>query len=228
MYLWCISLQGQPTIVLAHDSIITPIQRTISSQKLEDYKSQSEYNFDDNPEYESNLLSRLWMAFKNWLKSILGEDNYNKAGNSIYYILMAIAAAALLYYLFRVHGYNRGFSREERSQTITTELVDETSSLQTIDDLILQAETNQEYRVAIRLLYLKTLKLLDNATKIKWRQGKTNHDYLVELKDITDKEIFDDLIYIYEYSWYGQFDIESLDQYQQLRSPFHNYHKIMK
>ena len=95
--------------------------------------------------------------------------------------------------------------------------------------LIIKAEEANDYRLAIRLHYLKSLRLLDTLGKIIWRSGKTNHDYLLEIKDTELKEEFDNLSYIYEYSWYGQFEIESAIQYQQLRDPFQTlYKKIIK
>ena len=54
-----------------------------------------------------------------------------------------------------------------------------------LDDFILEALNTQDYRLAVRLYYLKILQSLKRKEIIEWKKDKTNKDYLKELKNTT-------------------------------------------
>lgn len=225
-----IQIYGQVSYVTTSDTIILTTERSISQEKIDNYRSQPAYNYDENPDYSESMLDRLWLRFKRWLQGVLGGDGYNILGNLIYYGLLLIALIAIIVLILRAQGHNPFARSERKSKTaIAVDLIDENSSVQSIDSLIAKAEIDRDYRLAIRLHYLKLLRLLDTAGTIQWRAGKTNHDYLLEIKNVNLKDKVDNLNYIYEYSWYGQFEIEDASQYQQLKDPFHHvYNEIRK
>ena len=64
------------------------------------------------------------------------------------------------------------------------------------------------YRLATRYLYLKSLKSLANKKAIEWHFDKTNSDYINEIKDVKVKVLFKRVSYIYDYVWYGEFQID--------------------
>ncbi len=223
-------IKGQEGYVVASDTSVSTVEREISQKKIDNYRSQPAYNYEDNPEYSDNFLSRLWMRFIEWLGSILGGGGVGILGKTIYYGLILLAIISVVVFITRAQGHNPFGRTDRKSRTaLAAELVDENTSIESIEDLINKAERSDEYRLAIRLHYLKSLRMLDTAKAINWRSGKTNHDYLLEIKDNNLKEKFDDLSYIYEYSWYGQFEINSLEQYHKLRDPFHSlFHTLNK
>jgi len=68
-------------------------------------------------------------------------------------------------------------------------------------------DESANYRNAIRYLYLDSLKNLSASNKIDWDFQKTNSDYYRELKDPTLKNLFKKVSYLYDYVWYGEFDL---------------------
>jgi len=72
----------------------------------------------------------------------------------------------------------------------------------------------------IMIILRAQLRLLDDAKHIIWRSGKTNHDYHQEIQNGEIKEQYDNLSYIYEYIWYGQFDVENQSEYDQHKNSF--------
>ncbi|WP_340154808.1 hypothetical protein [uncultured Winogradskyella sp.] len=76
------------------------------------------------------------------------------------------------------------------------------------ENLISKALKEQNYRLATRYLYLKSLKSLANKQVIEWHYEKTNSDYLNEIKDCQLKTLFKRVSYIYDYVWYGEFPID--------------------
>ena len=102
------------------------------------------------------------------------------------------------------------FSKNKK-KIMVSEMVEE--NIHTIDfkEIIHQAKANKEYRLTIRYYYLWLLKSLSDKEIIEWDIEKTNSDYLYEIQSPTLKENFKYLSYIYDYSWYGEFEINETD-----------------
>lgn len=72
-----------------------------------------------------------------------------------------------------------------------------------------KAIANSDYRLAVRLQYLRILKQLTNRNLIRYEQDKTNMDYLMQLHNTAYYQDFFRVTLHYEYSWYGQFAVSS-------------------
>ncbi|UZO80342.1 hypothetical protein NBT05_15470 [Aquimarina sp. ERC-38] len=77
-----------------------------------------------------------------------------------------------------------------------------------LDNLLNEALSDKNYRLAIRFLYLKTLQQLSLKNRIQFHAEKTNKDYVSEIENIQVKNIFKKISYAYEYIWYGEFEID--------------------
>lgn len=80
-----------------------------------------------------------------------------------------------------------------------------------LESLIKQAIADTNYRLAIRYYYLATLKVLSNNKLIEYHKEKTNSDYKFELEDLSIREEFSYLSYVFTYVWYGEFPIDVLN-----------------
>jgi hypothetical protein len=111
----------------------------------------------------------------------------------------------------------------KKPKTIFTEEAEEinTDDIYSIryDPEIAKAESAGNYRFAIRLWYLYQLKELSEMGLIDYRQGRTNHDYVMQLQKSTYGKDFSRLTRNFEYTWYGQFDLSS-EAYKMLRNDF--------
>ena len=76
------------------------------------------------------------------------------------------------------------------------------------DEAIEKAIASHNYRLAVRLLYLKCLKQLSDASLIAWTPEKTNNAYINELSDAGQRLSFKVLTRQFEYVWYGEFYID--------------------
>ncbi len=72
-----------------------------------------------------------------------------------------------------------------------------------------KAVTMGDYRLAVRLQYLRLLKKLTNMNLIRYEQDKTNMDYLMQLHNSAYYHDFFRVTLHYEYSWYGQFAVSA-------------------
>ena len=62
-------------------------------------------------------------------------------------------------------------------------------------------------RLSIRYYYLWLLKKMSEKNIIDWNPEKTNSDYWYEIKAESLKNDFSYLSYLYNYIWYGEFEI---------------------
>jgi len=76
------------------------------------------------------------------------------------------------------------------------------------EEEISKAQQSRDFRKAVRLLYIFTLKRLTDADLIHWNPGKTNADYQRELQGHPVLEDFRRLSIYYEYAWYGEFPVD--------------------
>jgi len=81
-----------------------------------------------------------------------------------------------------------------------------------------------EYRPAVRLLFLESLKQMTEKEWINWKPNKTNHDYQREMAEHPQAEEFHQLTFAYEYIWYGNFSVDA-SQFERLRRRFEAFHQ---
>lgn len=70
-----------------------------------------------------------------------------------------------------------------------------------------KAERKGDYRMAVRLQFLRLLKELAEKNIIRYQQDKTNMDYLMQVHNTPHYADFFRITRHYEYSWYGQFSV---------------------
>ncbi|HET7899382.1 MAG TPA: hypothetical protein VFL47_16960 [Flavisolibacter sp.] len=92
---------------------------------------------------------------------------------------------------------------------------------------IAKAEEAQDFRLAVRLHYLQTLKDLSDRRLIEYLHGNTNHDYVTQLSQSHYYRDFFRLTRNFEYTWYGQF-MPSAEVYALMRSDFFTFQKALR
>lgn len=80
------------------------------------------------------------------------------------------------------------------------------------------------YRLAVRLMYLRLLKSMSEKNIIQYKQDRTNLDYLLQLQPTGYYKDFFRITRNYEYSWYGLFDV-SREAYDIIRSDFNQFER---
>jgi hypothetical protein len=99
-----------------------------------------------------------------------------------------------------------------RNQSITTKKISEDLITEDIFDINYQKEIDKainvrDYRLAIRLMFLRLLTELSQKKIIEYKQERTNFDYLSQLYSTRHYNDFFRLTRNYEYAWYGKFDV---------------------
>jgi hypothetical protein len=87
-----------------------------------------------------------------------------------------------------------------------------------------EAEIKNDFNLALRYLYLQSLKKLSENELINFSPDKTNNLYVRELSGQSYQQQFSYLTLCYEYIWYGKFAIDKL-QYQKIKEEFISFNK---
>ena len=95
-----------------------------------------------------------------------------------------------------------------------------------IQELIRKALAERNFRLAVRYYYLFTLQLMTDKNLIDWQLQKTNDDYLKELKGTRLQEPFRTITRLYDYIWYGNFDLDEV-KYMKAESAFVQLQKTL-
>jgi hypothetical protein len=122
---------------------------------------------------------------------------------------VAIIAGFAIFLMLYLSNSNVGLFRKENK------IVNEEDNVDT-DDIfainyqkeIEKAVGTSNYRLAVRLMFLRLLKNLSDRNVIQYKQDSTNFDYLLQMRSTTMYPEFFKLTRNYEYSWYGQFEID--------------------
>jgi hypothetical protein len=87
---------------------------------------------------------------------------------------------------------------------------------------IKKAVESKNYRQAIRMFYLRTLRDLSHLSLIDYKHERTNSEYLAQLAGTNYYRPFFQLTRDFEYVWYGQFDL-SFEAFQQVKDDFSKF-----
>jgi hypothetical protein len=194
------------------------------SDDIKDNYSGDDFSYDDSDKGPS------WSErFSMWLMRLLARIfNFEATQRGleitsvIIKILYFLALAALIFFIVRAIMKKEGywiFSKKQPNAEILSGDI-ETKLLETdFDALIKKAINDQNFNLATRYYYLKTLKVLSEKGIIEWDPDKTNSDYMYEIKDKELQNQFRYISYIYNYCWYGEFTLEP-SAWQQAESGF--------
>jgi len=140
-----------------------------------------------------------------------GEDPYNFnlpawLRTLVWGIIILVFLFAVLYFLL-ANKINI-FSRSSSKSTNTDADVEEVDLFKIpYQDLLQKAYADKNYRLAVRILYLQTLKLLSEKNIIAFQADYTNMDYLHQLSQTMFYQDFFAITRHYEYVWYGGFPV---------------------
>lgn len=204
--LWCQATFGftDPVDVKYDSSAVE--WRSFDAQKIAEHKADPDFDYGNRPVPGLSL----WDRFRIWLNGVLNRLFYMGTNTPIGKIIVYILIGAIIIYailkLMRAD-VRKSFYAEADSPSAPYEIHKENIHEMDFESLIKTSIDAGEFKKAIRLIYLYALKNLSDQHLIEWQPGKTNHDYLLELKEENIRKGFGSLSFYFEYAWYGDFEI---------------------
>ncbi len=149
----------------------------------------------------TNWYQQDWFVFVVWLLVIL------------------VFASAVVYFLVanKISFFHRDASVLREKSIADKDLLHQID----FKHLLHKYEAEQNYRLAVRTLYLQLLKLLSDKQLIAYQPSLTNTHYRQQVAGLPWQAEFSIVTRHYEYVWYGEFAVD-LQRYSKIRTDFSN------
>lgn len=216
---------AQKNTVVVQDTFKVEL-RLPSQNILDKYKKDKTFDYSPNPETTESF----WDKIINWInRQLFGLQTSKTYSDIIDYLLYGLMVAALIIIILGLFKSEiRGFFYSvKKEQKIRFEEQEEDIHKINFDKLIARAVENKEYKIAIRYLFLKTLRLLSDQRIINLQSNKTNQDYLSEIKKNEVADLFSRVALGFELAWYGDFPVDE-NQYRNSRIIFNNLSETLQ
>lgn len=194
--------------------------RKFDQEQLKAYASDRDFIYDDAAPESYSVWDRFWSWFWRLISSAL-KNRYG--GTIIKYVTIAAATALVVFIVLKLIGVNlRIFTRKAKAVNIPYKETEENIHEIDFNKEIEEAIGKGNFRLGVRLLYLRSLKKLSDKNLIIWQPEKTNQTYLNEISDMHKKQQFGILTKQFEYVWYGEFFIDAAN-FKQLRDSYDQF-----
>lgn len=210
----------QKKLQLKTDSSSKISLRNFDQQQISKYSKQHDFNYTDEP--ENNLWSRFW----SWVWEIIRPLFMNKyTGDLLKYAALTALIGLIIYAIIKVIGLDV-WKLTRKAKTIAVPFSESPDNIHEINfaEEISKAIESTNYRLAVRLCYLLSLKKLSDRNLINWQPEKTNETYISEIKDTVKQEQFSRLTRQFEYIWYGEFFIDR-ENFSQIKAHFDEFNQ---
>jgi hypothetical protein len=203
-------------MVAAPDDRSPQTARYPAESNLNTYRTDRDYQYSDDVPPPDSLIGK----FFNWFFRQLRDFFISPAYQGFWRYVLMIAIAALVIYL-GIKAEFLGFLVPGRRSQTTLDYENLKENIHAINfEQELEAASEQgNYRLGVRLLYLRTLKQLTDRHLIDWKPDKTNQQYSYELVGQPFATEFNALTRDFDYVWYGDFPVDKA-QFDTLQADF--------
>jgi hypothetical protein len=201
-----------------------PVFRKVPDSTIQGLKDRKEFAYANDPNFwkpepqeQKTYKKGFWDHFYDFF-SVEGVRNI------VYCLLIAFFA----FIIYRVVIVNKLYLFYN-SKKATAADQGEASDIQDInlDEKIQQALAASDHRMAVRYMYLKALKLLNEKQWIRYHADGTNHEYVSQMTGRKLASEFSFLTRIYDYVWYGEFAVTP-EQFDIVHKNFSHFYNAVK
>ncbi|WP_051190409.1 DUF4129 domain-containing protein [Kaistella palustris] len=206
------------------DNLVYP--KSFQEGFREKYKTP-DFDYSTTKPRES-LWQKLQKRLIKLIQTIFGQTDPLKSATYVIYILRFLAlaiSAVVVYFLIRFLLGNSGnifFGKRRGKFNITSQDIVENIHEINFAGKIADLEKTKDFRAAVRYHFLYVLKKMSDQKILRWTPEKTNKDYLAEINNSNLQKDFKELTYIFDYVWYGEFNVTEND-YFSYRQKFLNF-----
>jgi len=180
------------------------------SENLSEKYTGKEFDYDIMEGEAENFLGRAINWFLNKMGNLFGVQISPEMYQVIKFIIYAALIIFAIYILVKLLVGDNASSFFSRKSKMVAPLNIQEEHIENVDldSYIKNALMEENYRLAIRYMYLKSLKLLSLNNIIDWHFEKTNSDYYCEIENAALKENFKKTSYLYDNIWYGEYALD--------------------
>lgn len=224
LFFICFNIEAQDSLAVAKKEKIDFTQKDIaidtSSVEAKAFGQNFKKKYSDSEfVYEFKTAEKnAWDRFKEWLaiffKKLFSFSDNKTSAHFVEILLRVIAiliVIAVIYMIVKAIMNKEGqwiFGKNSDKKIINYDEIEKNLHLVDFEKLIKNSLQSDEKRLTVRYYYLWLLKKMSEKQIIVWDVEKTNSDYLYEIKTQNQKDDFAYLSYLYNYIWYGEFELD--------------------
>jgi len=197
-----------------NDTVVAEINtahRNFDTQKITEYQNSEDFDYVNKKPYTPPFIDWIKAKFAQFMEWLFGsERSRTYSGNFFDVLKWVVIVLGVLLVAANILGveFTQLFTRKhDIKENIFEEALEENINELNFEDLITQHLKEKNYRYVVRLHYLKALKNLSDQEAIDWQAFKTNREYYNEIKDTQTKQAFGKITDLFNYVWYGEFEV---------------------
>ena len=202
-----------------------PVPLNFNEEKTKRYKEDPAFDYSEAVEGDSwwtkfkRYVRLQWQRFLDWLFGDYSPPLLLAIFLDILpYLLLGMLLTFILYLFSRLNPAAGLLGSSEKAE-IHFDDEEKIVKSRNIPELIKKAVAEENYRLAVRYHFLYILQQLSQNGYVNYDSSKTDEDYLAELKNEDLKAHFRKVNRIYDFIWYGNFEITA-DDYERFRQAF--------
>lgn len=221
------------SLIVQYDTNSQVEIKELSNEQLDEYRNDSDFDYTVKKR-KTGVFKNIWNWFIRIILNILtwffGVESATGILAIIIKVVPWLVLAAVLFliikFFLKINTNAIITGKTEKAKVILTE-DEEIINNKNIEALILKAIEQKNYRLAVRYYYLLVLQKLQDNELIEWEQQKTNEDYIKEIKKESVTTKFKDLTRLYDFVWYGNFEINEVE-FAKVETNFNNLTSRLK
>jgi hypothetical protein len=197
------------------------VLRSVPDSTVERMKREKAFAYANDPAY--------WIKQKRVYRKGFWDYVFEFFTSSeIRFIFYTLLVGLAIFVLYRIIVVNEllVFKGSKNSRRLSEEPGTAEADRNTVDAKIQEAIDQKNFQMAVRYLFLKTLYLLNDKDWIQFHPEATNNQYLSQMSGHEQNKDFRFLTRVYEYIWYGKFDITE-QQFSLVHDSFKNFHAAL-
>ncbi len=207
-------------LFLVNSLVVFAQTKTEEFKAFKEKYSSKAFDYTEEPPKEIKEIEP--SAFSEFLMKII-EFFVKLPWNIIFYFVVGLFLLFLAYRLYKNGGIFKRNAQRIFSET-DFDYIEENLDKVNFDQLVIKAEKEQHYKLAIRFMHYQSLQNLDKNGHIVWDTKKTNQQFINQIKEEKIRFDFINLTSIFNQVWFGDFSIDVI-LYQEYKKMFHEFNQ---
>lgn len=194
--------------LLSNQNIAAQVmQRGFDATELSEYRANPDFQYEVVKAEPDTAFEKFLKRIRDWFFGLFQSQASRNVLDILFKLLLF---TAFVYFIIKIFGIevNTVFKPSAKKELDFFNVKEESLDRINFESEIETALLQKQYRVAIRLMYLNALYKASKAGLIDLRQGKTNREYAYELSGNVAEGEFNELGYLFDYTWYGHFEAD--------------------